>query len=143
AELPCLPLAEARRIDGFLRQRAAGARPMGNTGIVHDLEDGSAALRPAVHLLEDPAAEQLALEMPFPCVWVAPWSPERGTAPLRRSLVVGVATQDDALVDGLLAEPSIRNVYGLDRPTWWLPPGIPHDGYLAEFLMRSTALARR
>ncbi|WP_382464783.1 aldehyde dehydrogenase family protein [Streptomyces noursei] len=143
AELPCLPLAEARRIDGFLRQRAAGARAMGNTGIVHDLEDGSAALRPAVHLLEDPAAEQLALEMPFPCVWVAPWSPERGTAPLRRSLVVGVATQDDALVDGLLAEPSIRNVYGLDRPTWWLPPGIPHDGYLAEFLMRSTALARR
>ncbi|MEW1655644.1 aldehyde dehydrogenase family protein [Streptomyces sp. NPDC093707] len=141
AGLPCLPLAEARAVDAFLRQRAHGTRAV-LAGGVHDLADGSAALRPAVHLLDDPAAEQLALELPFPCAWVAPWSREHGTAPLRRSLVVGVATQDDALVDALLGEASIRNVYGLDRPTWWLPPGIPHDGYLAEFLMRSTALAR-
>lgn len=139
AELPCRPLTEARAIEGFVRQRAGGALAVLG-GVAHDLEDGSAALRPAVHLLDDANAEQTGLEMPFPCVWVAPWSRSHGTAPLRDSLVV--ATDDGALVGPLLDEPSIRNVYGLDRPTFWLPPGIPHDGFLAEFLMRSTAVAR-
>lgn len=144
AELPCLPLERARAVEDFLRQSAAGAEAvLGGDGVVHDLGDGSAALRPAVHLLDDPGAEQLGLELPFPCVWVAPWSRAHGSAPLRRSLVVGVATEDESLVDSLLGEPSIRNVYDLERPTWWLPPGVPHDGFLAEFLMRSTALARR
>ncbi|MCK7622984.1 aldehyde dehydrogenase family protein [Streptomyces sp. RS10V-4] len=141
AGLPCLPAAEAHRVEDFLRQRAAGTRAVLGGG-VHDLADGSAALRPAVHLLAGPGAEQLGVELPFPCAWVAPWSPADGTAPLRGSLVAGVATDDDALVDAVLAEPSVRNVYGLDRPTWWLPPGVPHDGFLAEFLMRATALAR-
>jgi acyl-CoA reductase-like NAD-dependent aldehyde dehydrogenase len=143
AELPCRPLAEATVIDGFLRRSATGATAvLGGDGIVHDLGDGSAALLPAVHLVDDPTAEQLGVELPFPCVWIAPWSRGQGAAPLRRSLAVGVATDDDGLVGALLDEPSIRNVYGLDRPTWWLPPGIPHDGFLAEFLMRGTAFAR-
>ncbi|MBT2901739.1 aldehyde dehydrogenase family protein [Streptomyces sp. McG3] len=141
AQLPCLPLAEARRVEDALRRGAAGCEPVLGDTVVHDLGDGSAALRPAVHLVDDPTAEQLGLELPFPCVWVAPWSPDHGAAPLRGSLVVGVAGGNTALVDALLDEPSIRNVYGLDRPTWWLPPEMPHDGYLAEFLMRSTALA--
>ncbi|MBP2330568.1 acyl-CoA reductase-like NAD-dependent aldehyde dehydrogenase [Kibdelosporangium banguiense] len=144
AGLPCRPLAEAHAVEEFVRQQAAGAvAVLGKEGIAHDLGDGSAALRPAVHLVDDATAEQIGLEMPFPCVWVAPWSKEHGVAPLRNSLVVGVASEDEALVNALLDESSIRNVYGLDRPTWWLPPGIPHDGFLAEFLMRSTGLARR
>ncbi len=141
AELPCLPLAEAHAAEDFLRRAAAGCEPVSGGSLVHDLGDGSAALRPAVHLLDDPLAGQLGLEMPFPCVWVAPWAAEHGVAPLRGSLVVGVAEGNAGLVDALLDEPSVRNVYGLDRPTWWLPPDLPHDGYLAEFLMRSTALA--
>jgi acyl-CoA reductase-like NAD-dependent aldehyde dehydrogenase len=143
ATLPCRPLAEAQAVEEFVRQQAGDATAvLGQDGIVHDLGDGSAALRPAVHLLEDATAEQIGLEMPFPCVWVAPWSKEQGVAPLRDSLVAGVATDDETLVEAVLDEPTIRNVYGLDRPTWWLPPGIPHDGFLAEFLMRSTGLAR-
>jgi acyl-CoA reductase-like NAD-dependent aldehyde dehydrogenase len=143
AALPCRPLAEAQAVEDFVRQQARGATAvLGKDGIADDLGDGSAALRPAVHLLDDATAEQIGLEMPFPCVWVAPWSKEQGVAPLRESLVAGVATDDETLVDAVLDEPSIRNVYGLDRPTWWLPPGIPHDGFLAEFLMRSTGLAR-
>lgn len=141
AGLPCLPLAEARSVVDSLRHCADGAEAVLGGG-VHDLGDGSAALRPAVHLLEDAMAEQTGVELPFPCAWVAPWSSEQGAAPLRGSLVVGVATEDSGLVDALLEDPSVRNVYGLDRPTWWLPPGMPHDGFLAEFLMRSTALTR-
>lgn len=139
AGLPCLPLAEARAVAEAVRHHAAGSRPVAAGG-VHELGDGSAALLPAVHLLDDPAAPQTGVEMPFPCVWVAPWSAGRGAAPLSGSLVTGVATGDQGLVEALLDDPSVRNVYGLDRPTWWLPPGMPHDGFLAEFLMRSTAL---
>ncbi|MFR9729475.1 aldehyde dehydrogenase family protein [Saccharopolyspora sp. MS10] len=143
AVLPSTSLAQARALEGFVRQQAGSARAvLGGDGIAHDLGDGSAVLRPAVHLLDSPEAEQLGVELPFPCAWVAPWSPEVGVAPLRRSLVVGVDTADEELVGRLLDEQSIRNVYDLERPTWWLPPGIPHDGFLAEFLMRSTALAR-
>ncbi|HEY8983985.1 MAG TPA: aldehyde dehydrogenase family protein [Streptomyces sp.] len=138
-QLPCLPLQRARETGEFLRRAADGcAAVLGD--VVHDLGDGSASMRPAVHLVADSGARQVGLELPFPCVWVAPWSPEQGVAPLRDSLVVGVRG-GSALVDALLDEPSVRNVYGLDRPTWWLPPGVPHDGHLAEFLMRSTALA--
>ncbi|MBX5242858.1 aldehyde dehydrogenase family protein [Rhizobium sp. NLR22b] len=143
AELPCRPIAEARTLEAFLRQRAGNAVSLlGHAGIVHDFGNGSAALLPAVHLVHSATAEQLAIELPFPCAWVAPWSRSQGTLPLRDSLVVGVATDDDALFAALVEEPSIRNIYALDRPTWWLPPGIPHDGFLAEFLMRSAAVAR-
>ncbi|WP_327099179.1 hypothetical protein OIE68_10485 [Nocardia vinacea] len=31
----------------------------------------------------------------------------------------------------------ITNRYLGDNPTTWLRPGVPHDSYLAEFLMRS------
>ncbi|MFJ9623418.1 aldehyde dehydrogenase family protein [Streptomyces sp. NPDC101181] len=141
AELPCLPLAEARGVEEALRRGAAGCEPVLGGSLVHDLGDGSAALRPAVHLLENPLAAQTGLEMPFPCVWVAPWAREHGVAPLRGSLVAAVPDGNAGLVEALLDEPSVRNVYGLDRPTWWLPPDMPHDGYLSEFLMRSTALA--
>jgi hypothetical protein len=33
-------------------------------------------------------------------------------------------------------------VYVGDHPTWWLEPGIPHDGYLADFLMEAKAVIR-
>lgn len=142
AVLPCRPLPEALEVAGALRGKAAGTAsvPPG-IDVVHDLGDGSAVLRPSVRLLPDARAAQRDVEMPFPCVWVGPWSPTDGVAPLRGSLVVGVATDDGTLVDDLVDEPTIRNVYGLDRPTWWLAPGLPHDGYLSEFLMRTSTVA--
>ncbi len=45
-------------------------------------------------------------------------------------------------MDALVAEPTISNVYVGDHPTYWIEPGIPHDGYLAEFLMRTKAVIR-
>ena len=57
---------------------------------------------------------------------------------------VGRHLLDDPLQpdDALVAQPSIRNVYVGDQPTWWLEPGIPHDGYLGEFLMQSKGVIR-
>ncbi|MEY9211737.1 aldehyde dehydrogenase [Thermobifida halotolerans] len=143
ALLPVQPVAAARAVEAFLLREAAGTRPwLGGDGVVEELGDGSAVLRPAVHQLDRPDAPQARNELPFPCVWVAPWTPEAGTAPLRDSLVVTAITRDERLVDRLLEEPTISNVYVGDHRTYHKDPDLPHDGYLAEFLMRSKSVIR-
>ncbi|MBZ4627789.1 aldehyde dehydrogenase family protein, partial [Mycobacterium avium subsp. hominissuis] len=141
AMLPTLPLPRARTLANYLAAKAAGATPLlGADQVVADLGDGQAALRPAVHVLTESEPELLNLELPFPCVWVTGWSREGGRAaalaPLRRSLVVTAITGDDTLIDALVAEPTIGSVYR-GRPTWSTAPGLPHDGYLADALMRT------
>ncbi|MEC3951825.1 aldehyde dehydrogenase family protein [Nocardia sp. CDC153] len=143
AVLPVMPLEPARRWDEHLRKLAAGTKAwLGGDGIVDDLGDGSAVLRPAIHQLDSPFADQLGRELGFPCAWIAPWEPSAGIAPLRDSLVLTAVTSDSALVDELVAEPSIANVYVGDHPTPWMAPGLPHDGYIAEFVMRTKTVLR-
>ncbi|MCK9904653.1 aldehyde dehydrogenase family protein [Frankia sp. Cpl3] len=143
AALPVQPLGSARAVEAYLGRKAAGTRAwLGGDGIVDDLGDGSAVLRPAVHELDAPTAPQAGIELPFPCVWVAPWTRAAGAAPLRESLVLTVMTRDARIVDHLLNEPTIRNLYLGDHPTVWMAAGVPHDGYLADFLMENKALIR-
>ncbi|WP_278262543.1 aldehyde dehydrogenase family protein [Nocardia sp. AG03] len=142
AALPVHRIDSARAIAVYLRSAAADATAiLGADTVVDDLGDGSAALRPAVFLLDRPDAPQARIELGFPCVWVAPW--RRGRDPvavLRETLSLTVFTEDTALVDALVAEPSIHKVHLGDRPTTWTRPGLPHEGYLAEFLMRTKAV---
>jgi acyl-CoA reductase-like NAD-dependent aldehyde dehydrogenase len=143
AVLPVVPVADARKLEQHLLARAAGTTPwLGGDGIVDELGDGSAALRPAVHQLDRPDAPQAGIELPFPCVWVAPWAREAGIDPLKDTLVLTAVTHDERLLDELLAEPTISNLYVGDHPTYWIAPGVPHDGYLADFLMRTKAVIR-
>ncbi|MFK0243449.1 aldehyde dehydrogenase family protein [Amycolatopsis azurea] len=143
AVLPVRRLADAMTIDEYLRDRRGAAKALlGGTTVVGDLGDGSAALRPAVFLLDRVDAPQTRIELGFPCVWVAPWSRADGMAPLRDTLVLAVVTDDAALVDQLVGEPSIRNVHVGAYPTTWHRPGVPHDGYLGEFLMRAKTVIR-
>ncbi|MGH3764301.1 MAG: aldehyde dehydrogenase family protein [Pseudonocardiaceae bacterium] len=143
AVLPVQPLATATAMEKLVLHRAQGTTArLGGGGIVDDLGDGSAVLRPAVFQVDDAGAPQTGVELGFPLVWVAPWSPADGVAPLRNTLVLTAITQDDQLVDQLVNEPTIRNVYIGDHPTYWMRPGVPHDGFLAEFLMRTKAVIR-
>ncbi|WP_019854406.1 aldehyde dehydrogenase family protein [Actinopolyspora mortivallis] len=155
AAIPSLPVDDERAIlsahppstaQAMQEYLAAQAREstawLGGEGIVEHLDDGTAVLRPAVHQLDRADAPQAGIELPFPCVWVAPWNRQDGTAPLRESLVLTAITGDDQLVDELVAEPTVSNVYLGDYPTHWIRPGIPHDSYLGEFLMRTKAVAR-
>jgi acyl-CoA reductase-like NAD-dependent aldehyde dehydrogenase len=143
AVLPVLPVADAEKLERYLLAKAAGTVSwLGGDGVVDELSDGSAALRPAVHQLDRPDAEQAGIELAFPCVWVAPWTPEASLEPFKETLVLTAITHDTRLVDALVAEPTISNVYIGDHPTYWIEPGIPHDGYLAEFLMRTKAVIR-
>lgn len=138
AILPTQPVKKAQAVADYLAVQAAGTTPLLGAGqVVAPLGDGYAALRPAVHLLPGPDPERLNVELPFPCVWVSSWSRAGGLEPLRRSLVVTAITGDDGLVDALLAEPTISNVYRGGHPTYYTAPGIPHDGFLADALMRT------
>lgn len=137
AILPVQPVEKAHGLAKYLAVKAAGTTPLlGADQVVATLGDGYAALRPAVHLTAEPDADKLNVELPFPCVWVSPWSRAAGMDPLRRSLVVTAITGDDGLIDHLLAEPTIGNVYR-GCPTFYAAPEIPHDGFLADFLMRN------
>lgn len=143
AVFPVQPLATAKALEAHLLHRATGTTPwLGGDGIRDELGDGSAVLRAAVHQLDRPDAPQAAVELPFPCVWVAPWTRAAGLAPLRDSLVLTAVTHDDRLVAELVEEPSISNVYVGKHPTYWMDSGLPHDGYLAEFLMRCKSVIR-
>ena len=138
AVLPVVSTATAKSLADFLRARAAGTTPvLGADQVVADFGDGTAALRPAVHLLEAPDPVKLNTELAFPCVWVAPWSRDAGLAPLRRSLVINAVTDDADLLDDLVGEPTIANVYRGRHATWYTAPHLPHDGFLADFLMRN------
>ena len=57
--------------------------------------------------------------------------------------MVNAITDDEDLIDDLIGEPTVANVYrgGRRRPTT-AAPDIPHDGFLADFLMRNKGFAR-
>ena len=143
ALLPTQNIEQATALADYLATVAAGTTPvLGADQVVAALTDGCAALRPAVYLLADPDVTKLNVELPFPFVWVSPWSRSDGLEPLRNSLVINAITGDDDLIDDLLAEPTIANVYRGHHPTYYGTPEIPHDGFLADFLMRNKGFIR-
>jgi hypothetical protein len=143
AILPTQPVEKAQALAKYLEVKAAGTTPvLGADQVVATLGDGCAALRPAVHLMTAPSTDKLNIELPFPCVWVSSWSREAGMEPLRHSLVVTAITGDEQLIDDLLAEPTVTNVYCGLHPTYCAAPQIPHDGFLADVLMRNKGFIR-
>jgi acyl-CoA reductase-like NAD-dependent aldehyde dehydrogenase len=143
AILPTQTIDDATALASHLATAANGTTPLlGADQVVAPLGDGCAALRPAVHLLAKPDVAKLNVELPFPCVWVSPWSRTDGVEPLRHSLVMSAITDDADLIDNLLAEPTIANVYCGHHPTHHTAPDIPHDGFLADFLMRNKGFIR-
>jgi acyl-CoA reductase-like NAD-dependent aldehyde dehydrogenase len=143
AVLPVQPTRNAHRLSDHLVRRAEGATAvLGGGGVAEDLGDGSSVLRPAVHVLPSAQDDRIGLELPFPCVWFAPWSRADGIAPLRNTISLTAVTTDDALITELVDEPTIRNVHVGDVSTSWSGPGLPHDGYLSDYLMRTKTVIR-
>ncbi len=143
AVLPTQNINQAQALANYLATAATGTTPvLGADQVVAELTDGCAALRPAVHLMTTPDVTKLNIELPFPCVWVSPWSRSDGVEPLRHSLVINAITNDEDLIDDLVAEPTIANVYRGHHRTYYGAPEIPHDGFLADFLMRNKGVIR-
>lgn len=143
AILPTQPTVRALALAEHLARCARDATPLlGADQVVVDVGQGYSAMRPSVHLLAEPNLVQLNTELPFPCVWVSPWSRADGLAPLRNSLVLNAISTDEQLLDTLIDEPTITNVYSGHYATDYTTPEMPHDGYPADFLMRTKGFVR-
>jgi acyl-CoA reductase-like NAD-dependent aldehyde dehydrogenase len=143
AVLPVQAAAAASAIEKYLLDRSGDAKAwLGGDGVADDLGDGSAVLRPAVFQVSSPEAPQTGIELPFPCLWVAPWSLSDGVRPLRNTLVLTVFTHNEQLIGRLIDEPTISNVYVGNQPTVQPGPGMPHDSYFSDFLMRAKSVIR-
>jgi acyl-CoA reductase-like NAD-dependent aldehyde dehydrogenase len=147
AELAVMSRDEAAATRAALDAARAGAtdlcRTLDQQPAVTAIGERSAVLRPAVVALPSARAPGFALELGFPCVWVAPWQKQDGLAPLRDSLVVTLLSDDAEILAAALGEPSIRKVFHGEVPTYHSETGIPHDGALADFLFESKGYARQ
>ncbi|MFD9488296.1 aldehyde dehydrogenase family protein [Streptomyces sp. NPDC059991] len=143
AQVPVLPLAEARALREHLEGRLEGAvdvaAPLYPEGPVADLGDGSGALRPAVLLCDRPDHPGARIELSFPCVWILPWRREQGFGPLRDTLALTILGGDEPLAREALRERSIRKVLLGPIPTYQAGRTSPHDGYLSHELMEARA----
>ena len=143
--LPTVSLATAQALSTHLARAASGpgdaVAVLGADQVVANRGDGSAVLRPALHLLRTPDPATLNVELPFPCVWVAPWRRDptgaAAMAPLRDSLVLNLVTSDDQVIDLAVADPSVVNVFVGRVSTVHSAAHIPSEGFLADFLMRN------
>ena len=141
AVLPVRPLSDAAAMAAYVTSAADGATCLlGGADLVADLGDGSAVMRPAIHLVGSAADPRTRIELPFPCLWFAPWSPGDGIEPLRDTLNLTIVGAAETLIDALIDEPSIRSIRVGPYPTYWSNPQMPHDGYLSSFLMAPKAL---
>ncbi|MGD6747688.1 aldehyde dehydrogenase family protein [Streptomyces sp. BH106] len=137
-----LPEATARQLADHVEQIAVGTTGYGPAELVQIVRPGTAVLRPVVRVAPDARAPVLGAELPFPCVWIAPFDRAEGIGPLAGSLVVTAITEDTDFAQRLLDEPSISNVYIGAHTTTWMKPGVPHDGYLSEHLMTTKGVIR-
>ncbi|MCI3240109.1 aldehyde dehydrogenase family protein [Streptomyces spinosisporus] len=137
-----LPLVTARQLAQYVERVGQGTTAHGRTDIVETVAPDTAVLHPVVRVAADAKAPVLGVELPFPCVWIAPFSRADGIAPLVGSLVVAAITEDMEFAQRLLDEPGIANVYVGAHTTTWMKAGVPHDGYLSEHLMRTKGVIR-
>jgi acyl-CoA reductase-like NAD-dependent aldehyde dehydrogenase len=138
AVLPARLLGEAQGLRAALDRAAHGADELVQRhldgGVLTVVDGDAVAMRPAVVCVDRSDHPGLATELPFPCVWVAPWRAAEGIAPLDGSLAVTLLTDRAPLVAEALDTPGIRTVLHGRLPDWWKDPHLPHDGYLGQFL---------
>jgi acyl-CoA reductase-like NAD-dependent aldehyde dehydrogenase len=141
AQLPVMSTNNAIALRAHLESRCAGAVDVAAAhypdGVLTDLGDGSAALRPAVLVCDRSDHPGAGIELPFPCVWILPWERRQGFAPLRNTLALTILSDDRTLAEEALREPSIRKVLLGALPTFSAGTTSPHDGYLGQDLMEA------
>lgn len=145
AVLPVRQRHEAEGLRAALDRNAQGAQDLvgrlHGDGPLSPVGGDAVALRPAVMCVDSSEHPGLGTELPFPCVWVAPWRRSEGIGPLDGSLALTLLTEDASLVAEALDAPGVRTVLHGRVPGWWKDPFLPHDGYLGQFLREARGFA--
>ncbi|MET5240996.1 aldehyde dehydrogenase family protein [Citrobacter freundii] len=98
------------------------------------IPEAGARIRPIVRVADKADDPIVQSEYPFPCVTVAPFNRDTDLHVLSDTLVVTAFTRDHGLIDLILHDPTIANVYVGNVSTTWMADCVPHDGFLADFL---------
>lgn len=96
-------------------------------------------LLPTVVLCDSYRHPLFGKEYPFQFLTVAEVPDEELVTAARNSLAVTVVSQDRALVENVVLEPSIKKVYTGSKYTCDFDPAEPHEGYIAELLFEFKA----
>jgi acyl-CoA reductase-like NAD-dependent aldehyde dehydrogenase len=115
--------------------KVSGLGPDPDT-VCGDAARGGGLLPPHITVVATASDPRVQREF-LPCVTVAPFDRARDHAALSGSLVLTVLSADPELINLVLADPTVANVYVGAVPTTWMAPTVPHDGYLSDFLMRN------
>lgn len=99
--------------------------------------DGTFWAMPLICLAENIRDPLIQTELPFAAVSFAPFNHAVDMPFVGDTLVLTVASDDESLIAELNELRGIHNFYVGSVPTTWMRPDIPHDGFLAEFLMTS------
>nr|AAC46357.1 unknown [Pantoea agglomerans]AAN40897.1 EhpH [Pantoea agglomerans] len=84
--------------------------------------------------INDPLVQ---LELPVAAVTFLSFKEGDNLDFLAPALVVTVASGNKNLINAIANVPGVKNFYIGQVPTVWMHPDVPHDGYLAEFLMQT------
>ncbi|GGJ61293.1 hypothetical protein GCM10010121_084810 [Streptomyces brasiliensis] len=135
------PLDRARALSTPLPTVAAGARArLGEDGIADGLGDGSAVLHPAVHLVDRPDSVQPRTELPFPLRGGGAQEPMGRHRPATRDARrVGTDARPGAAGPAAGGTHHRQSVHRRS-PDPLDGAGVPDDGCLPDFLMRSKAV---
>ena len=93
---------------------------------------------PIINCVDTPYHPLVQRELPTASVTIAPFNRNTDLPALGDTLVLTALTNDEDLLSYLDSVPNIHNLYAGSVPTTWMNPEVPHDGFLAEFLMTTT-----
>lgn len=96
-------------------------------------------LLPTVVLCDSHQHALFGKEYPFQFLTIAQVPDDEIVVAARNSLAVTVVSEDRALVESIVLEPSIKKVYTGSKYTCDFDPAEPHEGFIAELLFEFKA----
>lgn len=101
----------------------------------HSIYKNCFYLNPYIEVIEDIKHSKIKRELPFPCITIVKYNRDTDCSYISNSLVVSVLSEDSELIQSVLFNSSIANVYIGKIPTTLMNYSIPHDGFLSDFVM--------
>ncbi|WFQ79980.1 aldehyde dehydrogenase family protein [Xenorhabdus sp. SF857] len=130
-----LPELSAERYSWWLEQVTYYAGALVQPPDVFDTQSGVKRVMPLIMLAESLDSPLVQLEFTVAAVTFVPFRCDDNLDVIAPALVVTVASENPSLISRIANIPAIRNLYIGQVPTVWMQPHVPHDAFIAEFLM--------